>query len=211
MNINNTISIENIGIEAKPYNEIIINLTFSLIFAILMAISANSFIYLPFTPVPITMQVLTVLLSAIFLGSKWALASQFLYIFMGLAGLPVFSGFKSGAIALTGPTGGYIFGFLVAAFTAGYIYENLSYQTVYTKNILFAGLISCIAGLLIIYSSGFIHLFGYFYNISGNQSISVFLIKTWKLGIEPFIIIDFLKILIVLNILNLNKLRRWKK
>ncbi len=45
-----------------------IKLTFSIIFAVLMAVSANSFFYLPFTPVPVTMQVMTVILSAIMLG-----------------------------------------------------------------------------------------------------------------------------------------------
>src|SRR4030043_625139 len=112
-----------------PVSGIILNLSsnliFSLVFAVLMAISANSFIYLPFTPIPVTTQVLTVLLSGLFLGSRWALTSQVFYILMGIMGLPVFSGFKNGAALLTGPTVGYVIGFMAAAFVTGYVYENL--------------------------------------------------------------------------------------
>ena len=81
---------KNLGIFIKGHAG---KLSFSIVFVILMAISANSFIYLPFTPVPMTMQVFTVLMAALVLGSRWALASQVLYIAMGLAGVPVFAGF----------------------------------------------------------------------------------------------------------------------
>ena len=206
--MNNTINIKNTGVEVKSYNSrITTSLVFSLTFAILMAISANSFVYLPFTPVPITMQVLTVLLSGIFLGSRWALASQIIYIFMGLMGLPVFSGFKNGPVALTGPTGGYIVGFMVAAFVTGYLYEN-SGKRINNNPLrhLFTGFISCLAGVVVIYLFGFIHLFNYLFSLTGTQSILDTLARTWKLGIQPFIAIDFLKILIALPILNLNKI-----
>ncbi len=208
--MNNTINIENKGVGVKSYdNKITTNLVFSLAFAVLMAISANSFVYLPFTPVPITMQVLTVLLSGIFLGSRWALASQTIYVFMGLMGLPVFSGFKNGAIALTGPTGGYIVGFMVAAFVTGYLYEN-SGKRINNNPLrnLFAGFISCLAGVVMIHLFGFIHLFGCLFSLTGTQSISDTLTRTWKLGTQPFIAIDFLKILIALSILNLNKIKK---
>src|SRR4030066_2426860 len=122
----NTVS-ETAGIKVRAgyYSaDIMAKFAFSLIFAILMAISANSFVYLPFTPVPITTQVLTVLLSGLFLGSRWALTSQTMYILMGIMGLPVFSGFITGAALLTGPTVGYVIGFMAAAFVTGYIYEN---------------------------------------------------------------------------------------
>ncbi|MEA2015927.1 MAG: biotin transporter BioY [Actinomycetota bacterium] len=180
-----------------------INLAFSFIFALLMAISANSFIYLPFTPVPITTQVLTVLLSGLFLGSRWAFASQVIYILMGLMGLPVFSGFKNGIIALAGPTGGYIIGFMAAAFIVGYIYENSEKNSGSGPVSLITCAISCITGVILIHLFGFIHLASYFYILQGAGSVYGTLIKTWQLGTRPFLIIDLLKIIFAVIIINL--------
>ena len=177
---------------------------FSIVFAVLMGISANSFIYLPFTPVPITMQVFTVLMAAILLGSRLALASQILYISMGLAGLPIFAGFKNGFAALTGPTAGYIIGFVLASFIAGYIYENNAGRKPGYSNILLVGFLSSLAGLIVIYFLGFIHLFGFLYAAGGSTGPAGLLIQSFKLGVLPFIAIDLLKILMILNILNLD-------
>lgn len=179
-------------------------LLFSIVFVVLMAISANSFIYLPFTPVPITMQVFTVLMAAILLGSRWALASQVLYILMGVAGLPIFAGFKNGFAALTGPTAGYIIGFALASFIAGYIFENNVKSRPGYSNIAVIGFISSLAGLSVIYFLGFIHLFGVLNAAGGSSSLAGLLMQAFKLGVAPFITIDLLKILIILNILNLN-------
>jgi len=209
MNTNNIKTIDNTETGSKIYGRsMTVNLAFAFIFAVLTAISANSFIYLPFTPVPMTTQVLTVLLSGLFLGSRWALASQFLYILMGLMGLPVFSGFKNAAAFLAGPTVGYVLGFLAAAFVAGYIYEN-SYKRI--NNLLgsvFISFISCLAGVVLIHLFGFIYLFGYFFSISGTPSVLSTLIMTWKLGTQPFLVIDFIKIITAVIIVNLNKIRK---
>jgi len=160
MNINNTRTVDNTKAGVKTYSRsMAINLLFTLIFAFLMVISANSFIYLPFTPVPITTQVLTVIFSGLFLGSRWALASQTLYILMGLMGLPVFSGFKNAALFLTGPTVGYVVGFVAAAFITGYIYENLSKKVDYSLSDLSFCFISCLAGVALIHLFGFAYLF----------------------------------------------------
>lgn len=184
------------------------NLTFSLIFAVLMAISANSFIYLPFTPIPVTTQVFTVLLSGLLLGSRWALTSQVIYILMGLTGLPVFSGFKNGITALPGPSGGYIIGFMAAAFVTGYIYENsLKLNLNYTGR-LFSSLASCAAGVILIHLFAFIHLFGYFYGTGIAYPVSEILVKTWNLGTRPFLIIDFLKAIAAVTIINLGKIEK---
>jgi biotin transport system substrate-specific component len=209
---NGIVDAEASGVRIKASTEkFIIKLTFSFAFAMLMSISANAFTYLPFTPVPITLQVITVLLSSIFLGSRWAPASQFWYILMGVSGMPVFAGFKSGTLALTGPTGGYIIGFIFASFITGYIYENYSYKhrrgTISYTAVCFA---SCFAGLMVIYFFGYIHLLGYLYNFSRTQNLIGLLAKTWKLGIQPFIIADLLKVLIVLNILKVIKIKGTK-
>lgn len=183
-------------------SNIAVNLFFSLVFAILMAVSANSYIYLPFTPVPITIQVLTVLLSGLFLGSRWAFTSQVIYVLMGLMGLPVFAGFKNGVIALAGPTGGYIIGFMAAAFTAGYIYENSVKDNTGSISKLSISFISSIAGVVLIHLFGFIHLAGYFYSASADYSFIDILVKTWKLGTQPFLLIDFLKAAAAVLIIN---------
>jgi biotin transporter BioY len=187
-------------------------LTFSIIFALLMVVSANSFFYLPFTPVPVTMQVLTVIFSALMLGGHWALTSQILYISMGLAGLPVFAGFKSGPMVLAGPTAGYIIGFAVAAYFCGFLYQNMNSKNRLSEtDSLLAGFSSCIAGVLIIsiiYLFGFVHLFGFLSPLFPGYSISDLMLKTWKSGIEPFIIVDLLKVLIVINVLELGKKRK---
>jgi len=184
-------------------------LTFSIIFALLMVVSANSFIYLPFTPVPVTMQVLTVIFSALILGGPWALTSQILYISMGLAGLPVFAGFKSGPMVLAGPTAGYIIGFAVAAYFCGFLYQNMNSKNRLSKNNgLLAGFSSSIAGVLIIYLFGFVHLFGFLSPLFPGYSVSDLMLKTWKSGVEPFIIVDLLKVLIVINVLELGKKRK---
>ena len=187
-------------------------LTFSIIFALLMVVSANSFFYLPFTPVPVTMQVLTVIFSALMLGGPWALTSQILYISMGLAGLPVFAGFKSGPMVLAGPTAGYIIGFAVAAYFCGFLYQNMNSKNRLIKNNgLLAGFSSSIAGVLviaIIYLFGFVHLLGFLSPLFPGYSVSGLMLKTWKSGIEPFIIVDLLKVLIVINVLELGKKRK---
>ncbi len=185
-------------------------LIFSLIFVILMAISANSYIYLPFTPVPITTQVFTVLISGMFLGSSWAFTSQLIYILAGLMGLPVFSGFKNGVVALSGPTGGYIIGFMAAAFASGYIYENLSKNRPSYSYQLFISFISCITGVIIIHFFGFIHLAGYFYSLSSTHFLTDTLIKTWKLGTEPFILVDLVKTITAVLVINLKKTKNEK-
>ena len=189
-------------------------ISYTLAFAMLMAISANAFVYLPFTPVPITMQVLTVLISAIALGSRLAFLSQLQYVLAGLLGAPVFAGFKSGLSALMGPTGGYIIGFLVAAFIAGYIYENNLFAAVKkffgaagSKNSVehydsrtISMFISCAVGLLVIYSCSFIHLYGFIYITGKAAGLLDIFEKTLKLGVIPFAIIDFLKIMIIINL-----------
>ena len=207
------VNIENAEVSLKAKagyygRSITVKLLFSLAFAILMAISANSFVYLPFTPVPITLQVLTVLLSGLFLGSRWALASQTLYVLMGFMGLPVFSGFKNAAIAFTGPTVGYIAGFMAAAFVTGYIYENSGKKYGGPLSSLVIPFVSCLAGVIVIHIFGFIYLSGYLFSLTGAQSVSSILIKTWKLGTQPFLVIDFLKILAAVSIINSNKIKK---
>ena len=88
----------------------------------LLTISAK--IKIPFYPVPMTMQTFVVIFLGLAFGSKLATATVGLYLIEGLIGLPVFSNSPEkgvGLVYFTGPTMGYLIGFLVASFLAGYM------------------------------------------------------------------------------------------
>ncbi len=89
-------------------------------------IAATSFleIRLPFTPVPITLQTLFVLLTGAALGSKRGALAMLAYLVEGAAGLPVFAGGGHGIAVLLGPTGGYLWSFPVVAFVVGWLCER---------------------------------------------------------------------------------------
>jgi biotin transport system substrate-specific component len=90
--------------------------------SILMAVSAHISVPLFFSPVPITMQPLAMLLIAFFFGPRRAAAAMVTYLVEGMSGLPVFSPAGPGGIAqLLGPTGGFLMATPFAAFIAGYI------------------------------------------------------------------------------------------
>lgn len=80
------------------------------LFAALIAVCA--WISLPVPPVAVTLQTLAVLLALGVLGGKWGTAAVFLYLAMGIVGLPVFAGFRGGIGALLDATGGFLWGFL---------------------------------------------------------------------------------------------------
>ena len=105
--------------------------------SVLLAISAK--IKIPFYPVPMTMQTFVVLFLGISFGYKIALATVSLYLIEGILGLPVFSNSPERGIGLayfTGPTMGYLIGFLTACFLASYIKISDNYLIVITKLIL---------------------------------------------------------------------------
>ena len=79
--------------------------------ASLMAVCA--WISVPVPPVSFTLQTFAVLLTLGILGGRWGTVSIVIYLLLGMVGLPVFSGFQTGAVALPGPTGGFIWGFAV--------------------------------------------------------------------------------------------------
>ncbi len=81
-------------------------------------------IQLPFSPVPITGQTMAVLLVGALLGSRRGALAVLAYIAEGLAGLPVFAGGAAGLARLFGPTGGYLVGFVAAAFLVGWLAER---------------------------------------------------------------------------------------
>lgn len=128
----------------KRWMEIPILISFNLI----LVVSAYLSINLPFSPVPITGQTLGVLLVVMALGRVRGTAVVLAYLLEGVAGLPVFAGGKCGMVALMGPTGGYLLGFLLAAHVVGYLSDKGWY----------AGYIKAIAamslGTAIIFATG---------------------------------------------------------
>jgi biotin transport system substrate-specific component len=88
------------------------------VFTICTGLGAFVRIPLPFSPVPITLQTFFVIFSGLILGPIGAI-SQLLYIILGASGLPIFTNSGFGFFYLLGPTGGYLFGFVLTAFLIG--------------------------------------------------------------------------------------------
>ena len=147
-------------------------------FSVLMCFSALIKIPLPFTPVPVTLQTLVVFLSGAILGPALAVCAIGLYIGLGLSGVPLFANTGGGILYLFGPTGGYLFGFLIAAWLIGSL-APLNRE----KNI-FVFYAIVLLGMLAIYSFGGLWLkVGYGWNFK----------QIFFLGAVPFFIPDTLK------------------
>ena len=102
--------------------------------SIILAISAK--VKIPFYPVPMTMQTFVVLFLGISFGYKISLATVSLYLLEGIIGMPVFSNSPErgvGLVYFTGPTMGYLIGFLSACFLASYIKNEDNYFTIFMK------------------------------------------------------------------------------
>jgi biotin transport system substrate-specific component len=106
-------------------------------FAALTAIGA--FMIIPIGIVPMTLQTVWVLLAGYVLGSKHGALSQLLYVSMGLVGLPVYSRGGAGLGHLLGPTGGYLFGFIMAAFVVGLFAHKTKSSWLWLIMIFFVG------------------------------------------------------------------------
>lgn len=92
-------------------------------FACLTGVLAQFRFYIPGTLVPVTGQVFGVLFAGVILG-RWGGISQVMYLGVGAMGVPWFQGFNGGLAYMAGPTGGYLVGFVLAAFFIGFIVEK---------------------------------------------------------------------------------------
>ena len=97
-------------------------------FVVIQALSARLPIQVPGTPIPITLQPVIVLLSGAFLGARAGAATQIAYLGLGALGLPMFV-YGGGFLYLFGPTGGYLFGFVMAAYAVGRLIESGAYRS----------------------------------------------------------------------------------
>lgn len=152
--------------------------------SIVLAISSK--IKIPFYPVPMTMQTLVVLMIGVCFGWKLGLATVSLYLFEGIIGLPVFSGTPEkgiGLIYFTGPTMGYLVGFLPAVFFAGLLKVYYKYNLIHRFILNFS---------LYTFSVSFIYLFGLIW-LANFVPVE----KIWIVGAMPFLLAELLKISIL--------------
>ncbi len=145
--------------------------------SIFLTLASKINFILPFTSIPITLQTFAVLLLSMMVG-RISVYIVSLWILEGAFGLPVFSK-GAGLFYLLGPTGGYIFGFLVASYFCGYLAE-CGFDKSFVKTFF-----AMILGNLIIYFFGILWLLK-FVNFDLSKAIYI--------GILPFIIGDVLKI-----------------
>lgn len=147
--------------------------------SLLVALFAQIRIPLPFTPVPITGQTFAVLLVGAALGANRGAASLVLYTLEGIAGLPVFTGGAAGLAQLAGPTGGYLIGFIAAAYVVGLLAErglDRQWRT---------ALVPFLIGSLVIYAFGVLWL-----------AVYLGLPDAIAKGLLPFIIGDTIKLVL---------------
>ena len=161
-------------------SKILKNVSIALMGTILLAVSSK--IKIPFYPVPMTMQTLVVLFLGVALGWKLGLATISLYLFEGIIGIPVFSGSPEkgvGIVYFTGPTMGYLVGFLFTVYFAG------SFN--FSKNVF-------IKFLQLSFSVSFIYILGILWlgTLIGWDK------PLFQLGVQPFLLAELFKVLIIL-------------
>jgi biotin transport system substrate-specific component len=100
-----------------------------------LALALSAKIQVPFWPVPMTMQSLVVLLIGFAFGSRLGAATLLAYLAEGFVGLPVFAGAAAGPLYMTGPTGGYLLGFLLSAALVGWLAERGWSQNVWRATV----------------------------------------------------------------------------
>jgi biotin transport system substrate-specific component len=149
-----------------------------ILFAAFTALTARVTIPLSFTPVPITLQVLAVLLAGLVLGPTAGAASQLTYLAAIAAGLPLDAS-ALGLAALTGPTAGYLIGFAPAAFVTGWLADKLSARRA-------SRFAAPLAGTAVIYLVGVAWLAP---TVGGVRA-------AWMLGVAPFVLVDVGKALV---------------
>lgn len=148
-------------------------LAVTIIFAAITALTARITIPLPFTPVPITLQTLAVVLSGLVLGARGGALAQVLYLSLIAFGLPL-DARGLGPAAFFSPTAGYLIGFVPAAFVAGWLAEQL------TARSWWGNFVAAITGILIVY-------------LLGASWLAIMLgswEKAWLGGVVPFILLD---------------------
>lgn len=151
----------------------------ALMTAVLCVLSPFS---IPIGPIPISLATFGLYLTIIILGRKRAVMVCLMYLLMGAIGLPVYSGFSGGFARLFGPTGGYLFGYLLLTIIAGFIVDN------FPQNLYLCGL-GLVIGTVCCYLLGTIWL---------AYQMEIRFVEALVIGVIPFLIGDIVKILTAL-------------
>lgn len=151
------------------------------IFAAIIAVC--SWISIPLT-IPVTLQTMAVCITAGLLGTKRGTFTVFIYILIGLVGVPVFSNFSAGVGRLMGPTGGYIIGFIFTALIIGAFTELLGDK-------IWVYVVSMVLGIAVLYAFG-TAWYIIVYNRANADAVT--LSGALAMCVVPFIIPDLIKI-----------------
>jgi biotin transport system substrate-specific component len=154
--------------------------------------AAAAQVTIPWTPVPLTLTPMIVLLGGAALGSRLGMASQVLYLLAGIAGLPVFAAsgiLPPGPLRLLGPTGGYLLAYPLAAFVTGYLAER-GFDRRYLTSV-----VAMLAGLSIIFAVGVAWLA--FIAVPAPLGLPLAL----QTGLYPFVLVDLVKVCVAAAIL----------
>ena len=161
-------------------------------FALLTWAGARASVPLPFTPVPGTLQTLAVLLAGGLLGARAGAASQMAYLLIGLARIPVFALPGAGPAYFLEPTKSYLVGFVVAAWTTGWLVRRLRGFGIWGTGAAF------LAGSLAVHACGVAWLIVFM----GDPAAA------WRAGSMPFLLFDLAKVMMATGIHA--GLLRWK-
>ena len=127
----------------------------------------------PVGPVPVSLAPFAIFLTVCVLGEKKGTAAVLIYLLLGLVGLPVFSGFTGGPQKLLGPTGGFLAGYILAALTAGWAFDQAAQAA------------GCLLALAVLYAFGTVWLM---------YQAHLSLANALQAAVLPFIGLDILKI-----------------
>lgn len=130
----------------------------------------------PIGPVPVVLTNLFVLLAGLLLGPRQGTAAVALYLFLGALGLPVFAHFKGGLAHVAGPTGGYLLGFVAAAWIVGLLTQGRSRRA--------TDVVAVLIGSLTVYALG-VPWLKVVTGMSWSKAVSV--------GLVPFLVGDAVK------------------
>jgi biotin transport system substrate-specific component len=162
-----------------PHSSLVTDALLVLAGTAFVTLAAQVKIDLAFTPVPITGSTFAVLLVGSSLGAILGLASLGLYLFVGALGAPVYAGWDGGWNVITGPTGGYIIGFVFAAFLTGWLAQR-RWDRHFNSAVA-----AMLTGSVVIYAFGLPFL-------AADQGLDF--TTTLKEGLAPFVIGDLLKL-----------------
>jgi biotin transport system substrate-specific component len=149
--------------------------------ALLVALAAQVIVPVPFSPVPMTLQPLAVLVVGGVLGASAGLSGLVLYLVLGILGLPVFAAGASGVLHLAGPTGGYLLAFPLAAALTGALVPR---RPDMSKASVLRVLLACAIGMVVIHAGGVAQLA----ILGGDPELA------FRVGFIPFLTGDLLKI-----------------